>query len=111
MQKGEIYLANLNPVIGSEQAGLRPVVIVQNSLLNRFSKTVVVIPFTTNLKRAELPSGLLVSAGAGGLKQDSVALCNQIRVLDKSRLTNRLGILSDEWMGKIEDTLAFVLDM
>ncbi len=111
MQKGEIYLANLNPVVGSEQAGMRPVVIVQNSLLNRFSRTVVVIPFTTNLKRAELPSGVLISVGAGGLKQDSVALCSQIRVLDKSRLTNRLGKLSDEWMERIEDTLAFVLDM
>jgi mRNA interferase MazF len=111
MEKGEIYLVNLNPVVGSEQAGTRPVVIVQNSLLNRLSRTVVVIPFTTNLKRAELPSNVLVSAGVGGLKQDSVALCSQIRVLDKSRLTARLGKLSDEWMEKIQDTLAFVLDM
>lgn len=111
MQKGEIYFANLSPVVGSEQAGMRPVVIVQNSILNRFARTVVVIPFTTNLKRAELPSSVLISAGAGGLKEDSVALCNQIRVLDKSRLTSRLGKLSDEWMDKIQDTLAFVLDM
>lgn len=111
MQKGDIYLANLNPVVGSEQAGMRPVVIVQNSLLNRFSRTVVVIPFTTNLKRAELPSSVLVTADAGGLKEDSVALCSQIRVLDKSRLTTRLGKLSDQMMKEIEDTLAFVLDM
>ncbi len=111
MKKGDVYFADLNPVVGSEQAGKRPVVIVQNSILNRVSRTVVVIPFTTNLKRAELPSGLLIQKGAGGLEQDSVALCNQIRVLDKSRLTNRLGKLSEEWMEKLEDTLAFVLDM
>lgn len=111
MQKGEIFMADLNPVVGSEQAGFRPVVIVQNSILNRVSRTVVVIPFTTNLKRAELPSGVLVNAGEGGLRQDSVALCSQIRVLDKSRLKNRLGTLSDDWLAKIEDTLAFVLDM
>ncbi len=91
MQKGDVYLADLNPVVGSEQAGIRPVVIVQNSLLNRFTRTVVVIPFTTNLKRAELPSALLIPKDEGGLDQDSVALCHQVRVLDKSRLRRQLG--------------------
>ena len=111
MQKGEVYLADLNPVVGSEQAGTRPVVIVQNSVLNRVTRTVVIIPFTSNLRRADLPSGLLIPKNEGGLSQDSVALCHQIRVLDKSRLAARLGKLSDEWMTKIDETLAFVLDM
>ncbi len=111
MQKGDVYVADLNPVVGSEQAGMRPVVIVQNSLLNRFTRTIVVVPFTTNLKRAELPSAVLISKGDGGLDQDSVALCHQVRVLDKSRLQNRLGTLSAESISKINETLAFVLDL
>ncbi|MBI4789055.1 MAG: type II toxin-antitoxin system PemK/MazF family toxin [Chloroflexi bacterium] len=111
MQKGDVYLADLNPVVGSEQAGTRPVVIIQNSALNRVTRTVVIVPFTSNLRRAELPTGTLIPKGEGGLSQDSVALCHQIRVLDKSRLTARLGKLSNEWMTKIDETLAFVLDM
>jgi mRNA interferase MazF len=109
--RGDIYIAHLDPIVGSEQAGSRPVVVVQNSVLNRVTRTVVVIPFTTNLQRAKLPTGLPVPAGAGGLEQASVALCHQIRVLDKSRLSKRIGTLADEWMDKIQDTLAFVLDM
>ncbi len=111
MQKGDVYFADLNPVIGSEQAGTRPVVIVQNSILNRITRTVVVVPFTSNLRRAELPSAVLIPKGEGGLSQDSVALCHQVRVLDKTRLHTRLGTLSNEWITKIEDTLAFVLDI
>lgn len=111
MQKGDVYLANLDPVVGSEQAGTRPVVVVQNSLLNRVTRTIVIVPFTTNLKRAELPSAVLISKGDGGLNQDSVALCHQVRVLDKSRLGNHLGKLSEDSLAKIADTLAFVLDM
>ena len=111
MQKGDVYLANLNPVVGSEQAGTRPVVLVQNSVLNRITRTVVVVPFTSNLRRAELPSAVLIPKGEGGLNQDSFALCHQVRVLDQSRLTARLGRLADEWIVKIDETLAFVLDM
>ena len=111
MQKGDVYRADLNPVVGSEQAGLRPVVVVQNSVLNRLKRTVVVVPFTTNLRRAELPSGVLVSHGEGGLDQDSVALCHQVRVLDKSRLTTRLGKLALASIAKIDETLKFVMDL
>jgi len=111
MQKGDVYLADLNPVVGSEQAGVRPVVVVQNSALNRITRTIVIVPFTSNLKRAELPSAVLIPQGEGGLDQASVALCHQIRVLDKSRLTTRLGALADESIEKIDEALAFVLDM
>ena len=111
MQKGEVYRADLNPVVGSEQAGLRPVVVVQNSVLNRPTRTVVVVPFTTNLRRAELPSGVLIPHGEGGLDQDSVALCHQVRVLDKSRLTTRLGKLALASIAKIDETLKFVMDL
>jgi mRNA interferase MazF len=111
MQKGDVYRADLNPVVGSEQAGLRPVVVVQNSVLNRPTRTVVVVPFTTNLRRAELPSGVLIPHGEGGLDQDSVALCHQVRVLDKSRLTTRLGKLALASIAKIDETLKFVMDL
>jgi len=111
MQKGDVYLAVLDPVVGSEQAGTRPVVIVQNSILNRVTRTVVAVPFTTNLNRAALPSAVLVPKGEGGLHQDSVALCHQVRVLDQSRLRTHLGTLSADWMTKIEETLQFVFDM
>jgi len=111
MRKGDIYLADLDPTRGSEQAGTRPVVIFQKDILNKFTRTVVVIPFTTNLKRAQLPSGVLVHKGDGGLREDSVALCHQIRVLDRSRLTTRLGSLAPATMEQIEAVLAFTLDM
>jgi len=110
MRKGDVCLADLNPTRGSEQAGTRPVVIFQKDILNKFTRTVV-IPFTTNLKRAQLPSGVLVRKGDGGLREDSVALCHQIRVLDRSRLTARLGSLSPATVEQIEAALAFTLDM
>ena len=85
MQKGDVYLAELDPVVGSEQAGTRPVVIVQNSVLNRVTRTVVAVPFTTNLRRAELPSAVLIPRGEGGLYQDSVALCYYSGVIARRR--------------------------
>jgi mRNA interferase MazF len=96
VSRGEIWLANLNPVRGSEQAGTRPVLIFQTDTINRFTTTVITIPFTTNLRRASLPSCIKISAGKGGLSNDSVALCHQLRVLDKTRLTKRLGLLDEE---------------
>ena len=111
MQKGDVYLVDLNPVVGSEQAGMRPVVIVQNAIFNKLTRTVVVVPFTTNLKRAKLPSAVLIPKDEGGLDRDSVALCHQVRVLDKSRLRDQLGTISAETLAKIDETLAFVLDM
>ena len=109
MTRGDVYLADLNPVKGSEQEGMRPVVIFQNDVLNPFTRTVVVIPFTTNIRRATLPSCHLVKAGDGGLREDSVALCHQIRVLDGSRLTKRLGTLSTATMEEIARKVVFTL--
>ena len=104
-----MYLADLNPVRGHEQAGNRPVVVVQSDVINSATSTVVIVPFTTNLRRALLPSCHLVRAGDGGLSQDSVALCHQLRVVDKSRLTTRLGALSAEAMQGISEKLLFSL--
>jgi mRNA interferase MazF len=111
MKRGDVYLANLDPTKGSEQAGTRPVLVFQNNSLNKVGNTVVIIPFTTNLRRARLPSCILVPVGEGGLQRDSVALCHQIRVLDKSGLIARWGSLSRIRLDQVEQVVAFVLGM
>jgi len=111
MKHGEVYLADLNPTRGSEQSGRRPVLVFQNNLINRFTRTVICIPFTTNLRRAQLPSCLLIQAGEGGLARASTLLCHQIRVLDQSRLITRLGQVSDSIMVEVEHVAAFTLGM
>jgi mRNA interferase MazF len=90
IRRGEIWLANLNPTQGSEQAGIRPVIIFQNDLVSRYSSTILTIPLTTNQRRASLPICLGIPQGEGGLTQDSVALCFQMRVLNKTRLIKNL---------------------
>ncbi|MDB9432354.1 type II toxin-antitoxin system PemK/MazF family toxin [Microcystis aeruginosa CS-552/01] len=82
LKRGEVWLANLNPAQGSEQAGIRPIIIFQNDIVSQFSTTTIAIPLTTNQRRASLPICMLIRQGDGGLSQDSVALCFQIRVLD-----------------------------
>lgn len=109
VQRGEIWIADLNPIRGSEQAGRRPVLIVQNDSINTHARTTVAIPFTTNRRRASLPSCVLVAAGEGGLGHDSVALCNQVRVLDSDRLESRLGALSEPVMEEVENSLLYTL--
>ena len=107
--RGEIWLAELDPIRGSEQAGKRPVLVMQTNAINRFTTTVLAIPFTTNLRRAALPSCVQVAAGEGGLASESVALCHQLRVLDKTRLTKKLGAVSNATLEKIETCVLFTL--
>jgi mRNA interferase MazF len=100
-----VYLADLNPVKGSEQAGRRPVLIYQDDRLIQATRTVIVIPFTTNLKLEKLPSGVLVPAGEGGLRQDSVALCHQIRALDKKGMMKHWESLPENRMTIIDQVV------
>ena len=109
VSRGEIWLAELNPVRGSEQAGTRPVLIFQTDSINRFTTTIITIPFTTNLRRSALPSCVQVHKGEGGLTGESVALCHQLRVLDKTRLIRKLGKVSEVVMKEIEDCVLFTL--
>jgi mRNA interferase MazF len=111
VSRGEIWLANLNPTQGSEQSGTRPVLIFQNNSINRFTSTLPTIPLTTNLRRASLPTCVLVTKGEGGLLKDSVVLCHQLRVIDKLRLLRRLGAVSDEVMTAVESCVAFTTGM
>jgi mRNA interferase MazF len=109
MRRGEIWLADLNPTRGSEQAGVRPVLIFQNDLVSNFSTTVLTIPLTTNLRRASLPTCVRISKGEGGLANDSVALCHQLRVLDNTRLQRKLGTVTQPTLSIIEGVALFTL--
>lgn len=109
IERGEIWLAKLDPTQGSEQAGTRPIIVFQESTLSQFTTTIITIPLTTNLRRAALPTCLMIPQGQGGLNQDSVALCHQIRVLDKTRLIKKLGQLELEIITSLEKIVLFTL--
>lgn len=109
VSRGEIWFADLNPTRGSEQAGIRPVVVFQADLLNEFTSTVLAIPLTTNVRRAALPSCVPIHRREGGLPSDSVALFHQMRVLDKTRLQRRLGTLSQQVLSAVESRMLFTM--
>ena len=106
MKRGEIYFADLDPVIGSEQGGRRPVLIIQNDLGNRFSPTVIVLPLTSKINKTPLPTHVPLLPPQGGVRRPSIILCEQVRTLEKSRLTRYLGLLSPEKMALVEKALA-----
>lgn len=106
MKRGEIYRADLDPVVGSEQGGIRPVVIIQNDIGNQHSTTVIVAAVTTRDKKAHLPVHVFVTAAESGLRKDSVILTEQLRTLEKSRLTRYLGCLTPEAMRRLDRALA-----
>ncbi len=109
--RGDVVLCDLNPVIGTEQAGVRPVVVLQIDRANAVSPHTIIAPFTTKIRRALLPSHVVVPAGVGGLTQDSVVLCEQIRVIDKRRIIKVLGHLDDPYMQQIAKALSAILGL
>lgn len=109
VRRGEIWLADLNPTRGSEQAGTRPVLIFQNNIISKYTTTILAIPLTTNLRRASLPSCAQISKGEGGLASDSVALCHQLRVLDRSRLLKNIGTVNAQTVSAIESCVMFTM--
>ena len=109
MKRGEIYRADLDPVVGSEQGGVRPVVIIQNDTGNLHSPTVIVAAITTRRKKPGLPIHVPISADESGLRQDSIVLTEQVRTLEKSRLTRRLGTLTPEAMKRLDHALGLSL--
>jgi len=108
-RRGEIWLADLSPTRGSEQSGVRPILIFQNDAINRFTTTALAIPLTTNLRRAALPSCVKVAAGEGGLTANSVALCHQLRAVDATRFIRRLGAIEPRTMLDVERCALFTL--
>lgn len=102
MKRGEVWMVDFGPATGPEQAGIRPAVILQDDSLGQVFATTIVVPLTTNLRRLSLPATLLLKAGEGGLQRDSVALCYQVQVRGKARLTRRIGKLSPARLSDIE---------
>ena len=111
MKRGEIYTADLNPAEGSEQSGNRPVVVVSRNAINDNSPVVLVVPCTTYWGQRVYPSQVRLNAGEGGLRQDSVAMSEQVRAIDKRRLRERWGALSPEALGQLDRALLIALDL
>ena len=111
IKKGDIVLCDLNPVKGTEQAGIRPVVIIQINRANVVSPHTIIAPCTSKIGRALLPSHVFVPAGIGGLSKDSVILCEQIRVIDKSRIIKVLGNLNQEHLKQLNKALSTILGL
>jgi mRNA interferase MazF len=105
IKRGEIYFAQLNPVIGSEQGGIRPVLVVQNDVGNQYSPTTIILAITSQINKAKLPTHVELDAKSYGLERDSVILAEQIRTIDKSRLKQRIAALSHETMAKVDQAL------
>ncbi len=106
IRRGDIYYADLSPVIGSEQGGLRPVLIVQNDIGNKYSPTVIAAAITSKMGKTKLPTHIDIFAEKVGLVKDSVILLEQVRTLDKKRLKERMGHLDDKVMQQVNDAIS-----
>ena len=106
VKRGDIFYADLSPVVGSEQGGMRPVLIVQNDTGNTHSPTVIAAAITSQTGKARLPTHIELNAQSVGLSRDSVILLEQIRTIDKSRLRERMGKLDDTTMTKVDNAIA-----
>ena len=109
IMRGDLFSACLDPVVGSEQGGIRPVLVVQNDVGNRYSPTVIVLAVTGQINKARLPTHVPVAAGNTGLAKDSVVLAEQIRTLDKRRLREKIGTLRPEVMQKVSEAMMISL--
>ncbi len=106
VKRGEIYYADLSPVVGSEQGGVRPVLIVQNDIGNKHSPTVIAAAITSQKEKNKLPTHIELNAASCGLAKDSVVLLEQVRTLDKRRLKERMGELDSTAMSQVNDALS-----
>lgn len=104
IKRGELYYADLSPVVGSEQGGIRPVLIVQNNVGNKYSPTIIAAAITSQLGKAKLPTHIEVSKEAG-LAKDSVILLEQLRTIDKKRLGEKIGELPKPAMTKVDNAI------
>jgi len=111
MRRGDIYMASLDPVIGSEQGGYRPVVIIQNYTGNLHAPTGIAVPVTSSTGKPAMPTHAPLAAGEGGLWRDSIALCEQVRTLEKTRLYRKLGTLGADSLRAVERALKVSLYM
>ena len=106
VRRGDIYYADLSPVVGSEQGGLRPVLIIQNDVGNRYSPTVIAAAITSRMGKTRLPTHIDIYADKAGLAKDSVILLEQVRTLDKRRLKEKMGHLDEDMMNSVNTAIA-----
>lgn len=111
VRRGDVFYAHLNPVIGSEQGGTRPVLIIQNDIGNQYSPTTIVAAITSQISKAKLPTHVEISAAKSGLERDSVILLEQIRTIDKSRLKQKIAVLDEEIMEKVNIAIEISLGL
>ncbi len=105
VKRGDIYYADLSPVVGSEQGGVRPVLIIQNDVGNKYSPTVIATAITSQVNKAKMPTHIELDANEYGLSKDSVVLAEQIRTIDKRRLKEKIGHLDNKLMNKVNEAL------
>lgn len=105
VKRGDIYYADLSPVVGSEQGGVRPVLIIQNDVGNKYSPTVIATAITSQINKAKMPTHIELDANEYGLSKDSVVLAEQIRTIDKRRLKEKIGHLDGKLMNKVNEAL------
>ncbi|GAA0452581.1 type II toxin-antitoxin system PemK/MazF family toxin [Alkalibacillus silvisoli] len=111
VKRGDVYYADLTPVVGSEQGGVRPVLIIQNNIGNRFSPTVIVAAITAQIQKAKLPTHVEIDAEKYDFERDSVILLEQIRTIDKQRLTDKITTLDEYLMNQVDDALQISLGL
>lgn len=111
VKRGDVYYADLSPVIGSEQGGVRPVLVVQNDIGNRYSPTVIVSAITSQINKAKLPTHIEISSDDFSLPKDSVVLLEQIRTIDKKRLKEKIGRFDRNLMVEVDDCLKISLGL
>ncbi len=109
VKRGDIFYADLSPVVGSEQGGVRPVLIVQNDIGNKFSPTVIVAAVTSQINKAKMPTHVEIKGADFGLAKDSVILLEQVRTIDKRRLREKIGKLDEFLMERVDDALIISL--
>ena len=111
VKRGDIFYADLSPVVGSEQGGVRPVLVIQNDVGNKYSPTVIVAAITSQINKAKLPTHIEISSEEYGLNKDSVILLEQVRTIDKRRLRDKLGHINEELMKQVDFALKISLGL
>ena len=109
VKRGELYFADLSPVVGSEQGGVRPILVVQNDIGNKYSPTIIAAAITSKINKAKLPTHIELSSKEYGLEKDSVVLLEQIRTIDKTRLKEKIGEITEEKMSQINKAMLISL--
>lgn len=111
IKRGDIFYAELSPVVGSEQGGVRPVLVIQNDIGNKYSPTIIISAITSQINKAKLPTHVEIKANEFGLTKDSVVLLEQIRTIDKKRLREKIGTFDKKMMSKVNRAIKISFDL